>query len=126
MQANQTIHFMGVDASFRRCLASLARSIDATFEVHASPVESLPVHDRNPPECLVLDVGSVAVLPESALSSLQHNSVRLPVIVAGDQTNAVLENRLYADGVVAFVDAEGFPLIRSAVVASLEMSLEYE
>jgi len=126
MTAIQTIHFAGVDASLRRILEIFAPSIGARLEVHANVEQFLDMHQRNPPECLVLDTGNAVVPSETVLSSLQHNSHRLPVVVASGATNAVLEEQLHDAGIVAFIAVGDPPLIRSAVLASLVISREQE
>jgi|GEM_PF-1990089 two-component system response regulator FixJ len=126
MQSTHAIHFAGVDDSLTRFLTRIAPSIGATLEAYVDLEQFLELHQRNPPECLVLIADATTPSSENVLSSLQNYSGRLPVIVAGDATHSGLEDQLFDAGLLAFVPVEDFPLIRAAVTASLELSREQE
>lgn len=126
MPATHTIHFAGTDDSLTHFLTRIAPSIGATLEAYVDLEQFLELHQRNPPECLVLVADTKTLSSETLLSSLQHNSDRLPVIVAGDTMDRNLEDQLFESGLLAFVSVEDRPLIRSAVTASLEMSRDQE
>lgn len=126
MSAERTIHFSGQDDAIRRFLVFLAPSIQARAEVHADGAALLELRRSTPPDCLVVDAGPQQDSPRSALQTMQRHGACLPVIAVGVSPTLEVREKWLAAGAVTFIPIDDSRMLRSAIVAALELSRAHD